>query len=95
MMNKAITILFSLLAFTGCEIPGVISSYYAKEYCSCHFVMKQGDDYCHEHASQIIGIKKKVVDESRMSVTAWALGKEYTATYQGMREGCLITDHRD
>lgn len=83
----------SLLSLSGCEIPGVISSYYAKEFCSCHFVMKQSEAYCHEHASQIIPIKGKEVDESRMNVTAWALGKRYTASYLGEREGCTITEH--
>ncbi len=83
----------SLLTLTGCEIPGVISSYYAKEFCSCHFVMKQSEAYCHNHASQVIPIKGKHVDEAKMTVTAWALGKRYTASYLGERVGCTITEH--
>lgn len=93
MKTKIMVMLMSLLSLTGCEIPGVISSYYAKEFCSCHFVMKQSESYCHEHASQVIGIKGKIVDEEKMTVTAWALSKQYTASYMGEREGCTITEH--
>lgn len=81
----------TLLLLSGCEISGAISAYYAKEYCSCHFVMKQSDDYCHDHASQIIPISKKKIDEELQSVWARALGKENTAIYAGEREGCVLT----
>lgn len=80
----------TLPLFSGCEISGAISAYYAKEYCSCHFVMKQGEEYCHNHASQIIPISKKKVDLELQSVWARALGKENTAVYQGSREGCVL-----
>ncbi len=93
MKTKLMISLMSLLSLGGCEIPGVISSYYAKEYCSCHFVMKQSADYCHKHASQVIPIKGMSIDEANMSVSAWALGKHYTASYLGEREGCTLTHH--
>lgn len=89
-MKKYFPLFLLTFLLGGCDIPGLISAYYAKEYCSCHFVMKQDESYCHEHASQVIPISHKEVDELKQTVTAKALGYEYVAAYMGEQEGCLL-----
>ncbi|MBK25483.1 MAG: hypothetical protein CME70_15920 [Halobacteriovorax sp.] len=82
-----VILLFSL---SGCKFPKVVSAFYAKEVCSCLFVEKQKEEYCHEYGKQIIPIWTKEIDYKNKSVKAFGLWKSTEASFISLRSGCQI-----
>jgi len=70
------------------SFPGIISSYYSKEFCSCYFVEKMGEPFCHDFARQYIPIQDFKLDGN--TVTVKGLFITNSSTYHGEREGCRI-----
>lgn len=70
--------------------PGVLPAFYAKEFCSCRYVMRQDLARCHAYASQYVPITSFVLDESARRVTVRATGTERSARWLGPREGCRL-----
>lgn len=70
------------------SFPGIISAYYAKEFCSCHFVEKQDENFCHAYARQYIPIQDFQLEGNR--VTVRGLFVTNSASYISEREGCRI-----
>ena len=70
--------------------PGVLPGFSAKEYCSCRFVMGQGDGYCRGYVKQWLPLSGLAVDEPARLVTARGLGVTRTARWLSPREGCRL-----
>jgi len=87
---RLIIFTFLLFSLTGCKFPKVVSAFYAKEVCSCLFVEKQYEAYCHEYGKQIIPIWTKEIDYKNKKVTAFGLWKSTEASFISLRSGCQI-----
>lgn len=87
---KNIIILVIVLTLSGCKFPKVVSAFYAKEVCSCLFVVGQSEDYCHEYGKQIIPIWTKEIDTKNKKVKAWGLWESTEASFISLRHGCQI-----
>ena len=72
--------------------PGVLPAFYAKEFCSCRYVMGQGDGYCHAYATQWLPISTFALDDPARRVTVRATGVTRSARWLGVREGCRLED---
>lgn len=70
--------------------PGVLPAFYAKEFCSCRYVMRQSLDYCHRYARQYLPISGFELDEAARRVTVRATGVTRSASWRGQREGCRL-----
>lgn len=90
-MIKALALL-SILLISGCKFPKVVSAFYAKEVCSCLFVVGQSEDYCHEYGKQIIPIWTKDIDRENKKVKAWGLWESTEARFISLRTGCQIVE---
>lgn len=77
---------------SGCDITKALSAQYAKEYCSCRFVLGQNDKYCAQAVEQVIGVSDYKVNLEEKSVWARGLARESTAIYQTKTSGCLLVD---
>lgn len=70
--------------------PGILPAFTAKEYCSCRFVMRQGDAYCRDYTKQWLPIDTLLLDEAARRVTVHALGTTRSARWLSPREGCRL-----
>jgi hypothetical protein len=70
--------------------PGVLPAFYAKEFCSCRYVMGQSLDYCHSYARQYLPISAFTLDEAAKRVTVRATFVTRSARWLGPREGCRL-----
>ncbi len=70
--------------------PGIISAFYAKEFCSCYFVTERSKQECHNYARQYIPITDFRIEESDKRIVVSGLGVTNSAIYNGLRKGCLI-----
>ncbi len=71
------------------RIPQTVSAFYAKEFCSCYFVLERDEDFCHqEHAASVpqIGFS---LDKENQIVSSGLIIKS-RAKFTGTRFGCLI-----
>ncbi|MCL6416077.1 hypothetical protein MIB92_10465 [Aestuariirhabdus sp. Z084] len=68
--------------------PDIISSYYAKEFCSCYFVMGNDEAFCHAYAEQWIPISDVELNTQQRWVQVSGLGRTQRASYFGQRQGC-------
>lgn len=69
--------------------PGIISSYTAKEYCSCRYVMLNSAEYCQGYVKQYVP-SSLLDDPANKRVTAQGLGRSNVAAWQGERQGCRL-----
>ncbi len=74
--------------------PSIISAYYAKELCSCLWVVGLPEPDCHDWVTQYIPIKEARVNEASQRVTILGLGRVSQARYVGSREGCTLEPER-
>ena len=70
--------------------PGVLPAFYAKEFCSCRYVMGREDAYCHAYATQWLPISSFALDEAAKRVTVRGTGVTRSARWLGPREGCRL-----
>lgn len=70
--------------------PSVISSWYAKEFCSCHYVVGQDEDFCHNIARQWVDISDFKIDSAEKRVTVSGLGRTNTAKFVNRQVGCVL-----
>lgn len=68
----------------------VPSRYYAKEYCSCLFVLGFSEEYCRKEVKEFLPYRTLETDFTLKAVRATAFGREATAKYLGGREGCRL-----
>jgi hypothetical protein len=82
------------------EVLPVPATYYAKEMCSCLFVVGQSEAYCRPYAQEdIAGVgdlpftnldESAEIDTEKRSVTVSLLMQEATATQTDDRRGCAV-----
>ncbi len=94
MKSKLIKI-FSLLCIlvfsTGCiELAKIVPNYYAKEMCSCLFVMEQDRNYCDESIKQDPPPQKIKVNYKDKTVKAIFYIFKEKAIWVSDEEGCQI-----
>ena len=82
--------LIFLVLLTGCKFPKVVSSYYAKEVCTCLFVIGQSDKYCQYFGKTIVPTWSTKIDKTEKIVKASSLFYSTTAKYLSPHEGCQI-----
>jgi hypothetical protein len=70
--------------------PGILPAFYAKEFCSCRFVVGQSVPFCHDYASQWLPINHFYLSEPKRCVTVTALGQTRSAGFLSRREGCRL-----
>ncbi len=92
-----IFILFDLVAFWVVThwsnlkaFPYIISSFYSKEFCSCYFIVRQDEAFCHNYARQWVPISSFQLDKESKSVTVSGLGKTNTARFFNQKYGCVL-----
>lgn len=99
-MKRIILLSSILLLLIGCQRSStprteasffkVVSSSFAKEFCSCLFVEKQEADYCKSYARQIVPVSSYKIDEENKTILALALGIQSTAQFRGEKLGCRL-----
>lgn len=77
------------------SFPSIISSFYAKEFCSCYFVVREDEDFCHNYARQWIPISDFKLDLKTHRVIASGLGRTNSAVFQNRELGCVLEPTRD
>ena len=68
----------------------IISSYYAKEYCSCRFVVQREPQECHNNVRSWLGTSSFAEDENQKIITVSGLVKTNQARYIRQRHGCRL-----
>ncbi|RRJ83877.1 amidase [Aestuariirhabdus litorea] len=68
--------------------PDLIPAYYAKEFCSCYFVVGNDEAYCHAYVEQWLPISDFQLNPAQRWVQASGLGRTQRASYFGPRQGC-------
>lgn len=72
------------------RFPKIISRWYAKEFCSCYFVMERSEDFCRERVRQWIPIQSYSIDQKNKLISATGLWNTAHALYEGDRLGCRL-----
>ena len=72
------------------SFPHIISSFYAKEFCSCYFVTEGSEPECHQFAKQWIPISEFHLDKENQTVSVTGLFVTTRARYTGDRYGCVL-----
>ena len=70
--------------------PHIISSYYAKEFCSCYYVTHRSAKDCHNTVRSFISLSKFSIDENKKTIYTSGLGHSSEARYIGEGQGCLL-----
>lgn len=70
--------------------PYIISSFYSKEFCSCYFVVRKDEEFCHHYARQWVPISDFRLDLEEKKVTVSGLGKTNTAYFRDKNLGCVL-----
>jgi len=70
--------------------PSIVSSYTAKEYCSCRYVMNHPADYCLNYVKLPIPIDKITDDSANKQVSATGFWNTQHAVWISPREGCRL-----
>lgn len=68
----------------------IISSYYAKEFCSCYYVVGRTEEQCHDYARQYVPISDFENDPETKTVTVTGLWHTNRAHYVDQRFGCAL-----
>ena len=68
----------------------VVSSSYAKELCSCLFVVGQSKEYCMNYARQIVPVRSFQVNDDQKSVIATAFNIQSKAQHRSSQLGCRL-----
>lgn len=72
------------------RMPSIGAGFYAKEFCSCHFVNGQSEDFCRDLVQQYIPLKDLRIDAAQKSVEASTFGATRTAHWVSERFGCVL-----
>jgi hypothetical protein len=85
-------LVLALLLFTSCEknFLKVVSSSFAKEYCSCIYIEEQDPKVCETYAEQVINIDSFHHDRERKMIVAQAFGQSSYSFYRGTPLGCSL-----
>ncbi len=76
------------------NFPSIISSFYAKQMCSCLFVTGQTEDRCRNESRQYVPISGYTIDWETKAVTVRGLGRTNRAHFVDERYGCVLDPYR-
>lgn len=68
----------------------VISSSFAKEYCSCFFVENHKDAYCKSYASQVLPVSSYNINPVTKETSAIFMGITSRAVFVSKKLGCQL-----
>ncbi len=68
------------------------AGYYAKEMCSCRYVLGQNTEFCLDEVKEFIAASRISVDERTKTVEGALLGFSRKAKWISPREGCRLID---
>lgn len=98
-VTLAILLVMGVLAFeiatnwqAAKNFPKIISAYYAKEACTCLYVLERSEPQCHEMVRQYIPISSFQNDSSARRVTVTGLGRKSVAAVVDERRGCRLIE---
>ena len=84
-------ILLSLFSLQGCSpVLKVISAHYAKEFCSCFFVVGQNQKYCEGYVEEYIPVGGYEILQDAREIVATGLGHESKARFISEKYGCRL-----
>lgn len=72
------------------SFPSLASAFHAKQYCSCIYVMKAGEEFCETWTKQWIPISKVEHRRDEKSIEVTALFVKNTARHIGEEKGCRL-----
>jgi Ni/Fe-hydrogenase subunit HybB-like protein len=72
--------------------PSIISSFYSKEFCSCYYVVREDEDFCHNYARQWVPISDFKLDRETKTVTVSGLGRTNSSRFVSPEFGCKHLD---
>jgi hypothetical protein len=82
-----------LFLLNGCDDwPKAVSANFAKEVCSCIFVVGQTQNYCSEYHEQIFKVSAVEIDSEKKEVVAVGLGIQSVARFKSERHGCQLIE---
>ncbi|MDC1175092.1 hypothetical protein OAT67_06840 [Bacteriovoracaceae bacterium] len=90
-MKKLIYLLPLLIV--SCDFPKVIPTTFAKDYCSCRYVVGQSKEYCLMYSKQIISPTSWSENPTEKVVVANFITKEAIVKYESKRYGCRIVSN--
>lgn len=70
--------------------PYIISAFYSKEFCSCYFIVREDETFCHHYARQWVPISNFELDKEIKKVTVTGLGKTTSARFTNSKFGCVL-----
>jgi len=86
-------LLLSLGALQGCSpFFKVISAHFAKEFCSCLYVVGQSKEYCEEYAEEYIPTSGYEIHGDSKEIVAFGLGHRSVAQFVSTKYGCRLTE---
>ncbi len=72
------------------SFPKIISGWYAKSFCSCLFVEKNTEKFCHNYSKQWIPIQSFQIVSKEKTISVKGLYATSTSTYRNSKIGCAI-----
>lgn len=90
---KVYILLLPILFLASCDFPKVIPSTFAKDYCSCRFVVEQSKDYCLMYSKQIVSPSSWNEDIDKKEIVATFLTKKTRVKFLNKKFGCQIQEN--
>jgi len=80
----------AVLMLTGTPFK-LLPGYYAKEFCSCYFVVGQDEEYCQENSFKIkFPALSFVIDDQKKEIVVKNLFRTGIAKWTSVRHGCQL-----
>lgn len=70
--------------------PEIISAWYAKEFCSCYYVLEKDENFCHNLVRQWVSISDFRLLEKEKRIIVSGLGRTNSAKYISKKFGCRL-----
>lgn len=74
------------------RFPKIISAYYAKEACTCRFVLERDEAACHQMVRQYVPIRSYKEDLARREIIVTGLWQRSRARHVDARLGCRLEE---
>ena len=73
------------------RFPAILPAFYAKQMCSCLYVLKRTEEFCHIYARQDpFQITASEHDKVKKSVRVTGLGRVDSASFVSEKYGCIL-----
>ncbi len=80
------------LKYEGTSWAKLSASYYAKEFCSCIFVVAQSEKVCKRNVKQVPLFTGLRIDRKRREIQARSFFAYSYARYENKRHGCILVE---